>query len=64
LKDSPNTAEGFAACVDFTCINSGSILYTAGQCADLKTGVALIRETIESGRAMQKLQEWRSVQSA
>jgi anthranilate phosphoribosyltransferase len=56
------SGEGFPACVDFTCLNAGAILYTAGKCVDIKTGVTQSRETIESGRAIQKLQEWQAAQ--
>lgn len=56
------SGEGFPACIDFTCLNAGAILYTAGKCTDLKTGVARCKETIESGRAIQKLREWRAAQ--
>jgi anthranilate phosphoribosyltransferase len=56
------SGEGFPACIDFTCLNAGAILYIAGKCADIKSGVTLCRETIESGRASQKLQEWRTFQ--
>jgi anthranilate phosphoribosyltransferase len=52
----------YSACIDFTCLNAGAILYTAGECKDLKTGVERSREIIESGRAIQKLQEWAAVQ--
>jgi anthranilate phosphoribosyltransferase len=52
----------FSACIDFTCLNAGAILYTAGKCSDLKTGVDMSRETLETGRAFQKLQEWRAEQ--
>ncbi len=56
------SGRGYSACVDFTCLNAGAILYTAGKCRDLKQGVEMSRETIETGRAMQKLQEWKAVQ--
>jgi anthranilate phosphoribosyltransferase len=56
------SGEGFPTCIDFTCLNAGAILYTAGKCGDLKTGVSLCREAIESGRAMEKLQQWRVTQ--
>jgi anthranilate phosphoribosyltransferase len=56
------SGEGFSACVDFTCLNAGAILYTAGKCANIKVGATLCRETIESGRAIQKLKEWKTIQ--
>ncbi len=54
--------QDFPACIDFTCLNAGAILYTAGKCEDLKKGACLSREIIESGLATKKLQEWASVQ--
>jgi anthranilate phosphoribosyltransferase len=53
----------YTACIDFTCLNAGAILYTAGKCADLKTGVAMSQEAIGTGRAAEKLQEWAAAQS-
>ncbi|MDA8125193.1 MAG: anthranilate phosphoribosyltransferase [Deltaproteobacteria bacterium] len=54
--------KGHQACIDFTCLNAGAILYTAGKCADLKQGVELSRETIGSHRAVEKLQQWAKCQ--
>lgn len=47
-----------ASCVDFTCLNAGAILYTAGKCDSLKRGVEISREAIEDGRAIKKLRQW------
>ncbi len=52
------SGRGYDACVDFTCLNAGAILYTAGICDDLKKGVEQSREAIGSGRAVEKLRQW------
>ncbi len=52
------------ACVDFTCLNAGAILYTAGKCDSLQKGVELSREIIESNRAIEKLRQWAMVQDS
>lgn len=54
--------KGRRACVDFTCLNAAAVLYTAGKCADLKSGIEVSREMIESGRAIEKLEQWVSIQ--
>ena len=46
------------ACVDFTCLNSGAILYTAGKCDSLKKGVETSLEAIGSKMAIKKLKQW------
>ncbi|MEN6319035.1 MAG: anthranilate phosphoribosyltransferase [Syntrophaceae bacterium] len=46
------------ACVDFTCLNAGAVLYTAGKCNSLKKGVEMSREAIESNLAINKLRQW------
>lgn len=51
-------------CIDFTCLNAGAILYTAGKCDSLKKGVELSREIIESNRAVEKLRQWATVQDS
>jgi anthranilate phosphoribosyltransferase len=58
------SGKGHQACVDFTCLNAGAILYTAGKCDDLKKGVELSREIIESNRAIEKLRRWATVQDS
>jgi anthranilate phosphoribosyltransferase len=52
---------------DVVCLNAGGALYIAGRAESLADGVALARETVESGRAkaaldafVQFTQEWRS----
>lgn len=49
---------GHDACVDFTCLNAGAILYISGDVADIETGVRRSRESIENGAAIDKLQKW------
>lgn len=53
-----------AACVNFTCLNAGAILYTAGKCKSLKSGVEMSRETIENSRAIAKLRQWVACQDS
>jgi anthranilate phosphoribosyltransferase len=52
------------ACIDFTCLNAGAILYTAGKCDSLKKGIELSRDIIESNRAIEKLRQWATVQDS
>lgn len=52
------------ACIDFTCLNAGAILYTAGKCNSIKRGVEMSREAIAEGRAIGKLQQWVSCQDS
>ena len=40
---------------DMVLLNSGAALMAAGQAVDLKTGIALAAEVIDSGRALAKL---------
>ncbi len=49
---------GHESCIDFTCLNAGAILYTAGLCDTLKKGVEKGREVIGNGSALAKLREW------
>lgn len=56
--------DGPAACEDFTSLNAAAILYVAGLADTLKDGVALAREAIRGGRAIEKLRAWVSCQQA
>lgn len=58
------SGKGHQACIDFTCLNAGAILYTAGKCNSLKKGVELSREIIEDNRAVAKLRQWAAVQDS
>ncbi len=52
------------ACIDFTCLNAGAILHTAGKCDSIRKGVEMSREVIESNRAIEKLRQWASCQDS
>lgn len=56
--------KGPDACIDFTCLNAGAILYTAGVACGLREGVAASREAIGSGLALAKLKQWATMQDA
>lgn len=56
------SGNGEKACVDFTCLNAGAILYVSGKVASLKAGVEFALNTINSGKAIEKLREWIAVQ--
>jgi anthranilate phosphoribosyltransferase len=49
-------------CIDLVCANAGAVLYVAGKTSDLPSGVAAGRELIHSGRALEKLCRWITVQ--
>ena len=55
--------DGHEACVGFTCLNAGAILYVAGRAGDLREGVEMARTAIGEGRALAKMQEWLTVQT-
>jgi len=57
------SGKGHEGCVDFTCLNSGAILYVAGKSKSLKQGVEMSRETIKSGKAVEKLRQWVTAQN-
>jgi anthranilate phosphoribosyltransferase len=54
---------GFQACIDFTCLNAAAILYIAGHTDTIRKGIALSYETIATGKAVNKLNEWIAVQN-
>jgi anthranilate phosphoribosyltransferase len=54
---------GSPECIDMTCLNAGAVLYLAGEADDIRMGVAMSREIIETGRALAKLTQWVSVQA-
>ena len=54
---------GHPACVDFTCINAGAILYLIDKTDSIKAGVETCREIIAGGLALKKLCEWISLQT-
>lgn len=51
--------KGSRACVEFTAINSGAIIYLADKVKDIKAGIETSLEAIYYGKAYQKYQEWR-----
>ena len=54
---------GHEACGDAACLNAAAVLYVAGQAVDLGDGLAQARETVESGAALVKLEEWVAAQA-
>jgi anthranilate phosphoribosyltransferase len=44
------------ACRDITLVNAGAALWVTGAAADLRAGLALARESIDSGAARQRLE--------
>jgi len=54
---------GHDSCQSFTCLNAGAILYIAGKAQNMKEGVEMARETIRSGKAIEKLRQWAGVQN-
>ncbi len=42
-------------CRDMVLLNASAVLTAAGKCKDLKEGLALAAESIDSGRALEKL---------
>ena len=57
------TGDGPQACIDFTCLNAGAILYIAGISDSIKEGVARGKAAITNGLAHEKLEQWKRVQS-
>ena len=41
---------------DITLLNAACALYIAGKVADIQTGISVAQESIDSGRALEKLQ--------
>ncbi len=54
---------GPAACIDFTCLNAGAILYIAGICESIKDGVSQSKSAVENGFAYAKLEQWKKFQN-
>lgn len=57
LKGRRNSAEDEAR-LNLCLANAGATLYIAGKVKDLKSGVEMASQSIESGRALQKLEEF------
>jgi anthranilate phosphoribosyltransferase len=49
---------------DIICLNAAPMLYIMGQARDLRTGIAMAREAIANGSALEKLQGWVTWQNA
>jgi anthranilate phosphoribosyltransferase len=43
---------------DIACINTAPLLYVAGKAKDLKEGIAMARNAIADGKALEKLRDW------
>jgi len=54
---------GYPECIDMACINAGAILYLVGKAENIRLGVEMSREIIESGKALAKLSRWVSIQA-
>jgi anthranilate phosphoribosyltransferase len=54
----------FSACEEFVSLNAGALLWTAGKVTDLKQGVTMAQETLASGAALNKLQQWVACQNS
>jgi anthranilate phosphoribosyltransferase len=57
------SGRGHDACINFTSLNAGAILYIAGVCDNLRKGVEVSRQTIENGQVIAKLRDWVAVQN-
>lgn len=54
---------GHPECIDMTCLNAGAILYLVGKARDIRMGVEMSREIMETGQALAKLSGWVKVQA-
>jgi anthranilate phosphoribosyltransferase len=45
-------------CIAFTCLNAGAALYVGGITDSIEAGVAMSRDAIDSGAAIDKLRNW------
>ena len=54
----------FNACEAFVSLNAGALLWTAGKAPDLKQGITMAQETLSSGAALNKLQQWVTCQNS
>jgi len=50
-------------CIDIISLNSGAILYLADKAKDIKEGINISKDIIESGKALKKLTHWICTQS-
>jgi anthranilate phosphoribosyltransferase len=49
---------------DIICLNAAPVLYVMGKAKDLREGIAMARQAIRSGRAIEKLRAWVTWQNA
>ncbi len=54
---------GHPECIDMTCLNAGAVLYLVGKAGDIRMGVEMSREIMETGKALAKLSRWVTVQA-
>ena len=54
---------GQEACGDAACLNAAAVLYVAGLARDLGDGLTKARETVATGAALGKLEEWVGAQA-
>ncbi len=54
---------GHTECVDITCLNAGAIFYLVGKVDDIRKGVEMSRDIIETGKALAKLSRWVAIQT-
>ncbi len=54
---------GYSECCDLACLNAGAVLYVSGKAETLKVGVRNAEELVHSGKALEKLIHWVSIQS-
>lgn len=54
----------FNACEAFVSLNAGALLWTAGKATNLQQGVVMAQETLGSGAALNKLQQWVACQNS
>ncbi len=47
---------------DILCLNAAAVLYISGKAKDINKGIALSKDTLDSGKAIRKLYEWKEVQ--
>ncbi|OVE73753.1 anthranilate phosphoribosyltransferase [bacterium B17] len=51
------------ACIDFTAINAGAIIYIAGKAPDIASGINMSKNAIADGSSINKLKSWIEVQN-
>jgi anthranilate phosphoribosyltransferase len=54
--------KGHEACVQFTSLNAGAILYISQEALSIEEGMKISRDAIDNGSALKKLKQWVAVQ--